>query len=81
MNEGAFHMLDIYSASPGEDKEHHLALWRFSRLSSRDLFLESPDSFYYPILVIVYGRARLAMEGKSVMPMSFPVSIYGYLGL
>ena len=81
MKEGAFHMLDSNSASPGEDKEHHLVLWRFSRLSSRDLFLESTDSFFYPILVIVYGRARLAMEGKSVVPMSVPVSIYGYPGL
>ena len=31
--------------------------------------------------LIVYGRARLAMEGKSVVPMSIPVSVYGYLGL
>jgi hypothetical protein len=78
MNEGAFHMLDIHSASPGEDKEHHLVIWRFSRLSSRDSFFGITESFFYPILVIVYGRARLAMEGKSVVPMPVPVSIYGY---
>ncbi len=67
-------MLDIYSTSPGKDKEHHLVLWRFSRLSSRDSFFGITDSF---LSVIVYGRARLAMEGKSVMPVSNPVSVMG----
>ena len=82
MNEGAFLMFDIHSTSPGEDEEHHLVPWRFSRFSSRDsFFLDSLYPFFYPILAIVYGRAMLAMEGKSVVPMSVPVSIYGYPGL
>jgi hypothetical protein len=41
-------------------------------------FLDSMYPFFYPVIVIVYGRARLAMEGKSVVPMSVPVSIYGH---
>jgi hypothetical protein len=81
MNEGAFLMFDIHSTSPGEDEEHHLVPWRFSRFSSRDSFFGFTVSFFYPILAIVYGRAMLAMEGKSVVPMSVPVSIYGYPGL
>ena len=44
-------------------------------------FLDSLYPFFYPIPAIVYGRAMLAMEGKSVVPMSVPVSIYGYPGL
>lgn len=81
MNVGALHVLDNHSASPGEDKAHHLVLWRFSRFSSRDSFFGFNVSFFYPVIVIVYGRARLAMEGKSVVPMSVPVSIYGHPGL
>jgi hypothetical protein len=31
--------------------------------------------------LFVYGRARLTMEGKSVMPMFVPESIFGHLSL
>lgn len=49
--------------SLGEDKEHHIIPQRFSI---------SPP-FFLP------GRARLAIERKSVMPISILVSIYGHL--
>ena len=68
-------MLDPASASLGEEKEHHLVYYRFSRFSSREFFLESKDSFFHPTFIIVHDRARLTLEGKSVVLMSVPVSI------
>ena len=81
MNEGAFLMFDIHSTSPGEDEEHHLVPWRFSRFSSRDSFFWIHCIlFFYPILAIVYGRAMLAMEGRVSCPCPSQYPFTGTLG-
>ena len=73
-------MLEPISASPGEDKGHHLVSERLLSLPLVSFF--GMKAFSFPShSLFVYGRVRLTMEGKSVVPMSVPVSIYGYLGL
>ena len=45
-------------------------------------FAESLDSSLFPAAFnFDYARARLAMEGKGVMPRSVPVSLFVYLEL
>jgi len=80
MNVGVFHMLEPISASPGKDKGHRRWL-EVCEFSTREFFFGIKHSFFISLSFFVYGRVRLAMEGKSVVPMSVPVSIYGYLGL
>ncbi len=76
---GCIHMLEPISASPGED-DTTLCLRGFRVFLLRSFFgMEA--SFFSRISFVIYGRARLAMEGKSVVPMSIPVSVYRYLGL
>ena len=74
-------MLELVSASPGKDKGHHLVPERFSSFLLAKMFLECKYSFFTMPSLFVYARASLATEGKSVMPMSNPVSVYRHLGL
>ena len=72
-------MLKSISTSPGKDKEHYLV-----RLDVFELSLKSflgKTIFLSDYHCCLYGSERLAMEGKSVVPMSILVSIYGHLTL
>jgi hypothetical protein len=82
MNEGAFYMLEPAFAPPrAKTRNTTLYIRGLQGFPLRSSIFGINRFFFHPTFNIVYGRAKLAMKGKSVVPMSAPVSIYGYLWL